>query len=128
MSPSRIRPTRCLRTPRRAARTGRWRMASPIRATHSRRAKAGCPAARGSPAPRRARRRRSRGVLHRRRPGVVVQLVVLRAERLENELGSLETERDVEVARDELGHATDRNPSHAPAFANAPDAYASEGG
>jgi hypothetical protein len=34
---------------------------------------------------------------------------VLRAERLENELGSLETERDVEVGRDELGHAADRS-------------------
>ena len=29
-------------------------------------------------------------------------------ERLENELGSLETERDGEVGRDELGHTTDR--------------------
>jgi hypothetical protein len=47
-------------------------------------------------------------VLHRRRPGVVVQLVVLRSERLEDELGSLETERDVEVGRDELGDGTDR--------------------
>jgi hypothetical protein len=31
---------------------------------------------------------------------------VLRPERLEDELGSLETERDVEVGRNELGHAT----------------------
>jgi hypothetical protein len=33
---------------------------------------------------------------------------VLRPERLEDELGSLKTERDVEVGRNELGHATDR--------------------
>ena len=38
-------------------------------------------------------------------------LVVLRPERLEDELGSLETERDVEAGRDELGHATDRRTS-----------------
>jgi hypothetical protein len=36
---------------------------------------------------------------------------VLRPERLEDELGSLETERDVEVGRNELGHATDRRTS-----------------
>jgi hypothetical protein len=30
---------------------------------------------------------------------------VLGPERLEDELGSLETERDVEVGRDELGHS-----------------------
>jgi len=35
-------------------------------------------------------------VFHRRRPGVEVLLVVLRRERPEDELGSLETERDVE--------------------------------
>jgi hypothetical protein len=46
---------------------------------------------------------RRRDVLHRRRPGVVIQLVVLRSERLEDELGSLEAERDLEVGRDELG-------------------------
>src|SRR5947207_15753365 len=49
---------------------------------------------------------RRRDVLYRRRPGVVVQFVVLRPERLEDELGSLETVRDVEVGRDELCHAT----------------------
>src|SRR5829696_771664 len=54
---------------------------------------------------------RRRDVLHRRCPGVVVELVVLRPERLEDELGSLETERDVEVGRDELGHATNRRTS-----------------
>ena len=54
---------------------------------------------------------RRRDVLYRRRPGVVVQLVVLRPERLEDELGSLETVQDVEVGRDELGHATDRRTS-----------------
>jgi RimJ/RimL family protein N-acetyltransferase len=32
-------------------------------------------------------------------------------ERLEHELGSLETVRDIEVGRDELGHATDRRTS-----------------
>jgi hypothetical protein len=54
---------------------------------------------------------RRRDVFHRRGPGVVVLLVVLRPERLEDELGSLETERDVEVGRDDLGHATDRRRS-----------------
>jgi hypothetical protein len=33
---------------------------------------------------------------------------VLRPERLEDELGRLETEWDVEVGRNELGHATNR--------------------
>ena len=50
-------------------------------------------------------------VLYRRRPGVVVQLVVLGPERLEDELGSLETERDLEVGRNELGHATNSRTS-----------------
>ena len=50
-------------------------------------------------------------MLHRRRPGVVVQFVVLRPERLEDELGSLETERDIEVGRNELGHETNRRTS-----------------
>jgi hypothetical protein len=36
---------------------------------------------------------------------------VLTSERLEHELGSLVTERDLEVGRDELGHATDRRAS-----------------
>jgi hypothetical protein len=46
--------------PRRAARTRRWRMASQIRATHSQRAKGGCPGVRGFPAPTRVRVRRCR--------------------------------------------------------------------
>jgi hypothetical protein len=47
-------------------------------------------------------------VVHRRRPGVVVLLVVFRLERLEHELRRLESARHVEVARDELVHAADR--------------------
>src|SRR5438105_9663754 len=47
-------------------------------------------------------------VLPRRRPRVVVVVVVLGAERLEHELRRLEPPRDVEVARDELIHTTDR--------------------
>ena len=43
-----------------------------------------------------------------RRPRVVVLVVVLGAERLEHELRRLEPPRDVEVARDEVLHATDR--------------------
>src|SRR5439155_9106082 len=54
---------------------------------------------------------RRRDVFHRRRPGVIVRLVVLGPERLEDELGSLENERDAEVGRDELGHATNRRTS-----------------
>src|SRR6266540_433911 len=46
-------------------------------------------------------------VMHRRGPRVVVLVVVLGAERLEHELRRLEPPRDVEVARDELVHATD---------------------
>ena len=42
---------------------------------------------------------------------VVVELVVLGPERLEDELGGLETERNVEVGRNELGHATDHRTS-----------------
>src|SRR5205085_8302771 len=47
-------------------------------------------------------------VLPRRRPRVVVLVVVLGAERLEHELRRLEPPRDFEVARNELVHATDR--------------------
>jgi hypothetical protein len=47
---------------------------------------------------------RLRDVLHRRRPGVVIVLVVLGRKRFEDELGSLEPERDLELGRDELGH------------------------
>jgi len=47
-------------------------------------------------------------VLPRRGPGVVVLVVVLGVERLERELRRLEPPRDVEVARDEVLHPTDR--------------------
>src|SRR5205085_10048632 len=47
-------------------------------------------------------------VILRRGPRVVVLVVVLGAERLEHELRRLEPPRDVEVARNELVHATDR--------------------
>src|SRR5829696_1135803 len=50
--------------------------------------------------------RRLRNVLHRRRPGVVVPLVVLGPEWFEDELGRLESKRDREVGRDELGHGS----------------------
>jgi hypothetical protein len=50
-------------------------------------------------------------VLHRRRPGVVGLLVVLRPERFEHELGGLQPERDLEFGRDELGHTVDRRTS-----------------
>src|SRR6185503_4160424 len=43
-------------------------------------------------------------VVHRRRPGVVVLLVVFGSQRLEDELRRLEPARYVEVARDELVH------------------------
>src|SRR5678815_4895872 len=50
----------------------------------------------------------SRGQLLSRHPGVVVLVVVLGTERLETLRFVLEPPRDVEVARNELVHATDR--------------------
>jgi hypothetical protein len=41
----------------------------------------------------------------------VVLVVVLGSERLEDKLGGLDSERDLEIGRDELGHATDRRTS-----------------
>jgi hypothetical protein len=46
----------------------------------------------------------SSAVLERRRPGLVVTLVVLGPQRLEDEVGGLEPERDVEVGWNEVGH------------------------
>ena len=43
--------------------------------------------------------------------GLVILLVVLGPQRLQDELGGLEPERDLEIGRDELGHATDRRTS-----------------